>query len=241
MSSVSPQRPRASVYIDGFNLYHGCFDDHRLRADWRQYRWLDLGTFCAKAFPSYDIRRIRYFTALVNPSPANPDCRQRQLAYIRALETIPHLSVYLGRFATNAKNRPLADPNSRKPKPSAPVQIVRIIEEEEKGSDVNLASYLLLDGFRQDYDVAVVISNDSDLAEPITMVSRDLGLKVLLVNPRTKVATDLLNIADGYRSIRLGTLRDSQFPETFTDANGVITKPASWRSPAVVATLDVPT
>ncbi len=229
MSGVNPNaRPRANVYVDGFNLYHGCFDDRRQRSDWRQYRWLDLGTFCTKAFPSYAIGRIRYFTALVNPSPVNPDCRQRQLTYIRALETVPRLSIHLGRFASNAKNRPLADMTSRKPKQKVPMELVRIIEEEEKGSDVNLASYLLLDGFRQEYDVAIVISNDSDLAEPISMAGRDLGLKVLLVNPRTKVATDLLNIADGYRSIRLGTLRDSQFPETMKDSNGVITKPESW-------------
>ena len=61
----------------------------------------------------------------------------------------------------------------------------------------------------------------------------ELDLKVLLVNPREKVATDLKDIADGYRSIRLGTLRDSQFPDTLTDVHGVITKPAAWQVPSV--------
>jgi hypothetical protein len=37
-----------------------------------------------------------------------------------------------------------------------------VIKTEEKGSDVNLATYLLLDAFKQDCEAAVVISNDSD-------------------------------------------------------------------------------
>ena len=41
---------------------------------------------------------------------------------------------------------------------------------EEKGSDVNLATYLVADGFRDLYDTAVVVSNDSDLAEPLKLV-----------------------------------------------------------------------
>ena len=44
---------------------------------------------------------------------------------------------------------------------------IEVIKTEEKGSDVNLATHLLYDGFRNDYDIAVVISNDSDLLEPI--------------------------------------------------------------------------
>jgi hypothetical protein len=37
---------------------------------------------------------------------------------------------------------------------------------EEKGSDVNLASHLLLDAFQNSFDVGAVLSNDSDLVEP---------------------------------------------------------------------------
>ena len=107
MTSIHP-RPRANVYIDGFNLYHGCFDDLKHRPHWRKYRWLDLDTFCRRLFPNYLIHRIRYFTALVDPLPNNPHNRDRQLMYIRALQTIPHLAVHQGRFATNVKDRPQA-------------------------------------------------------------------------------------------------------------------------------------
>lgn len=231
LSTPVPSPPKANVYIDGFNLYHGCFDDRRNQAGrvhWRAHRWLDLGAWCAKLFSRFSINRIRYFTALVDPLPSNPDNRARQLIYIRALETIPHLTVHQGRFATNAKDRPLADLRAATPTARLPLQMVRIIEREEKGSDVNLASYLLLDGFKRDSDVAVVVTNDSDLAEPIRLVRNELGLRVGIVNPRRSVAFDLQGIADFYKSIREGALRDSQFPATLIDANGTITKPTTW-------------
>ena len=220
--------PRANVYIDGFNLYHGCFDDFKTRAHWRRYRWLDLGTLCAKLFPAYQIGRIRYFTALVDPFPNNPDNRARQLLYLRALGTIPHLTVHLGRFATNAKDRPLADPTAATPRARVPLQMAYVIEREEKGSDVNLASYLLLDAFNQEYDTAIVVTNDSDLAEPIRLVRSDLQRQVTLVNPRKTVSVHLANIADSYKNIREWAIRDSQFPAHLSDANGTIIKPAWW-------------
>lgn len=213
MSALAPLSPlKANIYIDGFNLYHACFDDHAGRGHWRQYRWLDLSALSAKMFPNYQVNRIRYFTALVDPRPNNPDNRARQLVYIRALETIPHLAVHRGRFATNAKARPLADPAAATPTPLVPLQMAYIIEQEEKGSDVNLASYLLLGDFKQEYDVAIVVTNDSDLAEPIRLVKSELGKQVGIVNPRKAVAFDLKGIADFYRRIREGVLHTSQFP-----------------------------
>lgn len=180
-------------------------------------------------FPTYHINRIRYFTALVNPTPTNSDCRTRQLTYLRALRMIPNLTIHKGRFAIHIKKRWLAD-LQRRPAvvPLRPVQEAYVIEAEEKGSDVNLASYMLLDGFRQEYDVANVISNDSDLAEPIRIVRNELGRKLTLVNPRTTFAADLQGNADVYKNIRVWALRDSQFPATFTDASGIIAKPATW-------------
>lgn len=227
-TSAALSNPTTNVYIDGFNLYHACFDDLTGRVHWRQYRWRDLGTLCKNLLPNHRINRIRYFTALVDPLPNNPDNRDRQLEYLRALRTIPHLTAHLGRFATHAKDRPLADSLALTPTPLFPLQMVHVIEREEKGSDVNLASYLLVDGFKQEYDVAIVITNDSDLAEPILLVRSELGCQVMLVNPRKKVALQLQGIADSYKHIRMWALRDSQFRATLTDANGTITKPASW-------------
>lgn len=109
--------------------------------------------------------RIRYFTALVKGRANNPQQRQRQDIYIRALQTIPNLTVHLGSFQSKPKNMPRYD---KLPK----IKLVKVMKTEEKGSDVNLATYLLLDAFHNDYDSAMVVSNDSDLKEPIRVWRR---------------------------------------------------------------------
>ncbi len=104
----------------------------------------------------------------------------------------------------------------------------RAIRTDEKGSDVNLATYLLMDGFQGDYEVAVVVSNDSDLLEPIKVVRNTLGLRVGLLNAHENPSLALLGVATFYKRIRKGLLQASQFPDTFHDAHGTITKPAAW-------------
>ena len=107
---------------------------------------------------------------------------------------------------------------------------MHIRDTEEKGSDVNLATRLLVGGFTGDYEQAVVVSNDSDLAAPIRYVNNDLGLRVVLVNPDSKTSThnDLVQSATYARRLWKSHLRKSQLPPTITDAHGVITKPVAW-------------
>jgi hypothetical protein len=68
------------------------------------------------------------------------------------------------------------------PRPGG-ARTVEVIKTEEKGSDVNLATFLLLDAFKRDCNVAVVISNDSDLKLPIEVAQNELGIRVGVVNP----------------------------------------------------------
>ena len=63
---------------------------------------------------------------------------------------------------------------------------VLVRDSEEKGSDVNLATRLLVDGFNGEYEQAVVVSNDADFAAAMRYVRDDLGLRVTLVNPDPK-------------------------------------------------------
>ena len=44
------------------------------------------------------------------------------------------------------------------PPPTGP-KTVQVMKSEEKGSDVNIATYLLVDAFDDEYEAAVVISN----------------------------------------------------------------------------------
>jgi uncharacterized LabA/DUF88 family protein len=113
------------------------------------------------------------------------------------------------------------------PQPGGP-RFVQVIKTEEKGSDVNLATHLLHDAWHNDYDVAVVITNDSDLVEPIKIVRRDLSKIVGVLNPQRHPSFELRNNSDFFKQIRGSALNRSQFPSALSDANGTFHKPAPW-------------
>ena len=205
-----------NVYIDGFNLYYGSLKSTR-------FKWLDLRKLSQALFPSEDINRICYFTARVNPRPNDPAQPQRQQVYIRALETLDRLDIFYGVFRERTTRLPYAQP-----RPNG-TRFAQVIKPEEKGTDVNIATRLLVDGFKEDYEHAVVISNDSDLATPMRYVRDELQLKVSVVNPSsTTTHHDLKDAATYVKRLRKTHLRQSQFPHTFRDRNGTVTKPQSW-------------
>ncbi|RRD05455.1 NYN domain-containing protein [Arachnia propionica] len=68
--------------------------------------------------------------------------------------------------------------------------IVKYLHVEEKGSNVNVASHLLLDVLEQNIDAAMVISNDSDLAWPVSQARK--RVPVATVSPRNKVTAGAL-------------------------------------------------
>lgn len=204
-----------NVYVDAFNLYYGCLKN-------TSYRWLNLAELCRLMLPNDTIHQIKYFTAKVSARPKDPSQPVRQQTYLRALQTIPNLSIVYGQFKTGTVRMPLANPQ-----PGASLY-VKVLRTTEKGSDVNLAAHLLIDGFRGDYDAAVVISNDSDLLEPIRFVISDLGRPVGILNPHKHPSKDLMQYATFLKTIRKGVLGASQFPPTLTDQHGTFQKPASW-------------
>lgn len=216
----------ANVYVDGFNLYYGSLSHSR-------YKWLNIATMCHILLPRLTIKRIRYFTAIVKPLDHDPGAPLRQKIYLRALETIPNLEIVRGLFVGWPRlmpQYPLAYTDFVSP-PKNPPQKVQILKREEKGSDVNLASYLLVDCFDKDFDEAVVISNDSDLAKPIEFVVRKFKKSVILVNPdrHNPPSGKLLSVSSSHMpKINNSVLERSQFPDMLSDSRGNFTKPASW-------------
>jgi hypothetical protein len=91
---------------------------------------------------------------------------------------------------------------------------------------VNLATYLLLDAFKGGVDIALLVSNDAGLAEPVKITRAKFGLRIWLPLPcRSQPSTVLRAHADAVRPIRKGALAASQFPVTLTDATGTFSKP----------------
>ncbi len=61
---------------------------------------------------------------------------------------------------------------------------IEVMKLEEKMSDVNLASHLLFDAFNDKYNLAVLVSNDSDFKEPLSIVVEKMDKKVGILNPQ---------------------------------------------------------
>jgi len=104
-----------------------------------------------------------------------------------------------------------------------------VIKTEEKGSDVNLASYLILDACRQDCDVSVVVTNDSDLCEPIRLVQEELGMSVGVVNPHPTAKRSRAIKGTFFRQLRPNVILQCQFADVIKDAEGrAVHKPVGW-------------
>lgn len=223
------------VYVDGFNLYYA------IRRT--PYKWLELAALCRRILPSHDIARIKYFTARVHPRPQDPGQGIRQASYLRALQTIPNLEIHEGHFVSHRKWSTLAPAEAEQtslarmandgtweflPVPEG-ANRAYVWRTDEKGSDVNLASHLLRDGFRHEYELAVVISNDSDLAGPIRMVRQELDVPVGVLNPHTRYPSgELHEVAAFQLPIWPRSLKACQFPSHLQDAIGTFHKPPEW-------------
>jgi uncharacterized LabA/DUF88 family protein len=110
---------------------------------------------------------------------------------------------------------------------------LRFSKPRKRVSDVNLASYVLTDAYESQYDVAVIISNDSDLVYPIDYVKKRMRKIIGIVNPHKKPSYELRMVATFYKTIRPGVLAACQFPPTLTDRNGTFHRPSEWDDPNV--------
>ena len=97
-------KDRVAVYIDGFNLYYGALRDE-------PHRWLDIEALSESFLTKRQILvDVKYFTAKVKETPEKPGQRKRQEKYLRALGTLPKVSIYYGHFSTRTAIRLLEHP-----------------------------------------------------------------------------------------------------------------------------------
>lgn len=216
---------RIGVYIDGNNLFYGALkNDER-----RRYRWLNpeklVRVVCDNFFKKNicKIDYIKYYTARVSNRSGNLDAPRNQQIYFNALKTIKNLSIILGTFQLHPKLLPVYPLQAKQ---TGKLVFQQVLNTEEKGSDVNLATHLVFDACRDAMDVAVVITNDTDLAEPIRIVATELNKKVIIVCPHKTMAYSLLHIPNIWHYIiKTKHLEQSQFPDVVSEN---IAKPNHW-------------
>lgn len=220
---------KTNIYVDGFNLYY------RMLKGAPKYKWVNPLRLAAKVLdPANKINKVWYFTAHVS-ARVDHDAPARQQTYLAALETVPEIQPKFGNFLVKKTWAGLVppdlDPSKVRAKPPFLPwpEVVRIYRTEEKGSDVNLATQLLIDSFKDHYEVAAVITNDTDLVEPIRFVTQEMKKVVGILTPVPNPAKSLAAVASFVHHIRESHLAASQFPEQITLKNGrVIRRPETW-------------
>ena len=206
------------VYIDGFNLYYGALKDS-------PYRWLDIKEMCHLILPQNEIVKINYYTARVKDRESNPRQSSRQEIYLRALRTLPEVSIIFGRFLSHWIS--MYSKDSKPGKPS----YADVLKTEEKGSDVNIATDMMGDGCKGLYEVAVIVTNDSDLQRTVETVREQFNVPVGIINPNVNrpASKALARPASFVKPIRKWHLQQSQFPNVIRIGESRISKPHAWR------------
>lgn len=201
---------RVIAYIDGYNLYYGLKD-----SGWRRLYWLNLVELVRSLLkPDQVFAGVKYFTALVSDPP---DKRKRQTIFIEALQTMPGINIYYGKFLETKKKCRNCGYES--------------IVPSEKMTDVNIATELLLDAFQDKFDVALVISADSDLSPPIQRIRKDFPYKrIISVFPPNRNSVELRKIANAFFVLGRAKLLDAQFPDEVPKKDGfILRRPKEWR------------
>jgi hypothetical protein len=242
------------VYVDAFNVYYGgralC---GRGTPGWR---WLDitglaLDLINPHVWSNPELTRVAYCTA-PRDREGDPSSLADQRTYINAL--MQHgdiVTVTDGKYVPRIKGGIIVDKNGRPPRripsPGAehlpnwlPVEevtgpaghaelLASISTFEEKGSDVNVASHLLIDVLTDQVDAAMVFSNDSDLRFPLEQAR--LRVPVATVNPSASpTATDLKGDPAGgagrhwWRRLRPADFLNHQLPNPVD----LYAKPNGW-------------
>lgn len=202
---------RVNAYIDGFNLYFGL-----KAARFKRYYWLDLAAMAANLLkPDQRLCATHYFTTAIRDNRRNEADRLRQVDYLQALSTCG-IAIQYGHYLEKPRSCHRCHASWT--------------DYEEKMTDVNLAIQLLTDAFDDAFDVALIISGDSDLTTPIKRVRERFPSKRLIVAfPPRRHSAELKRVAHGYLTIGEDKLRSSQLPDRLVKPNGyVLTRPVTW-------------
>ncbi len=150
---------RVIVYIDGFNLYFGM-----VNAGIENCKWLNIKALIDSYIThNQELVEIKYFTSRITNQPSK---QKRQNSYLEALETTGINLIY-GLYKAKEIECHNCGHNWS--------------ISNEKMTDVNIATHLLLDAFNDRFDTAILISGDSDLVPPIKAIHNQFNIKKPLV------------------------------------------------------------
>ena len=206
-------KDRVMVYIDGLNLYYAL-----QREKLKGYKWLDIRLMCEKILrPNQKLVGVKYFSSKVFPTPDDRFRHKRQLVYLAAIDTLPDVFVIRGRFQKKERICPKCKGKYRQP--------------EEKMTDVSFGIEVVSDGMKDEYDVAVLVTNDTDQVPTIKKTRIECPKKrVIIVFPPGSGANDLKKAVDEEPFfITPSIIRSSQLPDEVKGVDGsILRRPEEW-------------
>lgn len=161
---MKPEKPRAIIYIDGYNWYHAIFKHHP------EWKWLNIQSFFEALRPDEDLVAVKLFSAMIDPDNLGSVARMRQQKYFDALRTLPKVSVILGMFQPREV--------------TCKANGCKYSYYEEKKTDTNITTAMLTDAFASKCQRMYVVSGDSDIQPPVEWIARNLSaIKITVYIP----------------------------------------------------------
>ncbi len=207
------EKDRVAVYIDGFNLYHSLVEAAAKSPMGNVLKWFDVRKMILnKVSDKEEIVSIKYFTALFPDS----DKQDRHKKYIKVLEDMG-VQVILGRF----KEKTVFCRRCKKP----------FKTHEEKRTDVNIALHLLNDFYSNVYDLAIIVSGDTDLIPAIDMIRKaDYMKKIGIIFPYNRYNREFKGNTTFVNKMKLRDIESAILPDPYIHSvTGIhLTKPVDW-------------
>jgi hypothetical protein len=210
---------RTCFFVDGFNLYHSICSAEKTDSA-SSLKWLDLaGLFKSHldlVDPRAKLRGVKYYTAYADHlADRSPEKSRRHRAYVRALTAV-RVEVQLHHF----KRKDAWDTHTRQ----------RFVTHEEKETDVAIACDVLEGAARDQFDVAVLVTGDTDLRPAVQAFQRLYPSKRLLFAfPFNRKNSELTRVAPGSFSLSAQSYADHQLPDRVKLPSGKhVYRPAKW-------------
>lgn len=202
-----PAKQRLIAYVDGFNFYYGLRE-----AGLHRHKWLNIHRMCESLLkPEQSLKLVRYFTSQVSGK-----AERRQSNYLEALTTVGGVEIEYGHFLKTAIRCYRCQNTWKKP--------------EEKKTDVNISVRMLEDAYDDLFDIALLISGDSDLVPPVESIhKRYSDKKVIIAKPPCRRSEQLDQAAHGTFRISNATIRQNRLPDPVIRSDGrKLYAPSTW-------------
>lgn len=210
---------RVFAYIDGFNLYGGL-----KQGNMNNVLWLDIQKLSKSLLHDYQrLDYTKYFTTRIVTHDFKK--KKRQDTFIEALETLKDFEIIYGNFESFTKTCKFYKNNLHCINCNGDIK-----KEEEKKTDIKIAVEMISDAEKDLYDVALLISGDTDFIPVIDYIHSTYKNKRVIVGfPPNRRNDETAHHAKTSFEIGKLKLKNSLFDEKITNKWGYeISRPVEW-------------